>query len=226
MEKMLSFVKNERMKLKITLLILTFFSFTAFSQERHIELGAEIQAASFSDFGGSFGGSLKFGFVEDNALAYGPSFRFQYVFSKNTVTGAGGDSFIYGGGGFLHYRFLEWFFLGTEIELLKNPFKNPEAEPDRDWKVTAFIGGGISRDFGFVRLNVGLLYDVVDALRDPYTTNPSPLRGDYFIQKKNPQNPQNSQTSQTSQTSQKQYISGGYIPLIYRIAFFFPLNRN
>lgn len=209
MKKMLSFVKNERMKLKITLLILAFFSFTAFSQERHIELGAEIQAASFSDFGGSFGGSLKFGFVEDNALAYGPSFRFQYVFSKNTVTGAGGDSFIYGGGGFLHYRFLEWFFLGTEIELLKNPFNN--INPDKNWALTAFIGGGISRDFGFVRLNVGLLYDLVDGLNDPLTSNPSPLSRDYFIQKKNPQNPTQ---------------SAGYIPLIYRIAFFFPLNRN
>ncbi len=191
-------------------LISAFFISSLFgtAQSYHSEIGVEIQAANFSNLGSTIGGAVKWAIVEEDALAFGPSFRFQYLYSQNTYLGTSGSAFVAGGGGFLHYRFLEWFFLGTEIELLKNPYKT--VKPDKNWKLTAFLGGGISKDFGPVRLNVGILYDVADAVTDPATTNPSPLSRDYFLQVSNPNNPN----------------LGKYIPLIYRIAFFFPINRN
>lgn len=187
---------------------LLLFSTAGKAQSYHSEIGVEIQAASFSTHGGTFGGALKFALVEEEALAFGPSLRYQYMFSKNHTTGTSGKSSTIGGGVFLHYRFLEWFFLGTEVELLQNPFvfKNP----DKKWRLTAFLGGGISKSFGPVRLNVGILYDVVDGFRDPYTTDPSPLSRDYFFKLQNPNNPG----------------AAKYLPIIYRIAFFFPLNNR
>lgn len=178
------------------------------AQSYHSEIGVEVQAASFSNQGGTFGGALKYAFVEEETIAFGPSVRYQYHFSKNTYLGTSGSSFTMGGGGFFHYRFLEWFFLGTEIELLRNPFNYQF--PDKKWALTAFIGGGVSKSFGPVRLNIGILYDLVDGLNDPLSSNPSPLSRDYFLKVSNPNNPN----------------IGKYIPLIYRVAFFFPLNRN
>lgn len=185
-----------------------FLTTTGNAQTYHSEIGVEIQAASFSNQGGTFGGALKFAFVEEDAIAFGPSLRYQYIFYNNTYLGTQGSSFTMGGGGFFHYRFLEWFFLGTEVELLRNP--HTTFKPEKKWALTAFLGGGISKSFGPVRLNVGILYDVADAIRDPYTSNPSPLSRDYFLRVSNPNNPN----------------AGKYIPLIYRIAFFFPLNRK
>lgn len=178
------------------------------AQTYHSEIGVEIQAANFSNLGGTIGGALKWAFVEEEALAIGPSFRFQYLYSKNTYLGTSGSAFVFGGGGFLHYRFLDWFFLGTELEVLKNPYNFKF--PDKEWRLTALVGGGISKDLGFVRLNVGILYDLVDGLNDPLSSDPSPLSGDYFLRISNPTNPN----------------AGKYIPMIYRIAFFFPLSRK
>ena len=191
-------------------LVLIFFlvSTLGFSQSYHSEIGVEIQAANFSNMGGSVGGSLKWAFVEEEALACGPSFRFQYLFSQNQFLGTQSSAFLFGGGGFLHYRFLDWFFLGTEIEVLKNPYNFNF--PDQRWRLTALVGGGVSKDLGFVRLNVGILYDLVDGFNDPLSSNPSPLSGDYFLRINSPTNPN----------------AGKYVPLIYRIAFFFPLNRD
>ena len=182
-------------------------SSTLFSQKEY-EIGVEITAASASNLGGSVGGSLKFAIVEDEALAYGPSIRYQYLWSNNTLTGLNANASLFGGGGFLHYRFMEWFFVGSEIEVLKNPF--PVIDPDKKWSLTAFFGGGVHRDFDWVKLNVGLLFDAADAIRDPLTSNPSPLRTSYFIQRKNP-NPGSGP-------------NGAYLPIIYRIAFFFPIG--
>lgn len=182
-------------------------SSTLFSQKDY-EIGVEITAASGSNLGGSVGGSLKFAIVEDESLAYGPSIRYQYLWSNNTFTGLNANASLFGGGGFLHYRLLDWFFIGTEIELLTNPF--PVINPEKKWTLTAFFGGGVHRDFDWVKLNVGLLFDAADALRDPLTSNPSPLRTNYFIQRKNP-NPGSGP-------------NGAYLPIIYRIAFFFPIG--
>ena len=175
--------------------------------QRSYEIGAEIQAASFSNLGGSVGGAAKFAIVEDETVAYGPSLRYQYFWSNNSFTGLSANASSFGGGGFLHYRFMDWFYAGTEIELLRNPFNN--VDPSRKWTLTGFIGGGISREWEWVRFNFGLLFDVVDALKDPLASNPSPLRRDYFIRRQNPN------------TAQGQ---GAYLPIIYRVTFFFPLN--
>ena len=182
-------------------------SSTLFSQKEY-EIGVEITAASASNLGGSVGGSLKFAIVEDEALAYGPSIRYQYLWSNNTSTELNANASLFGGGGFLHYRFMDWFFIGSEIEVLKNPF--PVIDTDKKWSLTAFFGGGVHRDFDWVKLNVGLLFDAADAIRDPLTSNPSPLRTSYFIQRKNP-NPGSGP-------------NGAYLPIIYRIAFFFPIG--
>lgn len=190
-----------------SIILLPFISIAQYSNN-HSEIGVEIQAASFSNKGGTVGGALKYAYVLDDAIAFGPSFRYQYNWSKNTYLGTEGSSYTIGGGGFFHFRFLEWFFLGTEIEVLRNPFRYQH--PEKKWKLTTFVGGGIAKDFGPVVLNVGILYDIVDGVRDPYTTNPSPLSRGYFIKVTNPEKPN----------------YGKYIPLIYRIAFFFPLNRD
>ena len=182
-------------------------SFSAISQSKNYELGAEIQAASFSNLGGSIGGGLKFAIVEDETVAFGPSIRYQYFWSNNTFTGLSANASTFGGGGFLHYRFMNWFYAGSEIELLRNPFNNIQS--DKNWTVTAFLGGGVSREWEWVRFNFGVLFDVVDSLKDPLASNPSPLRNDYFIRRQNPNLTQG---------------QGAYLPIIYRITFFFPLG--
>lgn len=191
----------------ITSSLLIGISFLGFSQvSTHHEIGVEVQAASISTRGGTIGGALKFAIVQEKELAFGPSLRFQYIWSHDLYYGTENKSFTYGGGAFLHYRFLEWFFVGTEIEILKNPFTYHF--PDKQWALTAFLGGGISKDFGKVRLNVGLLYDIADGLRSTYNSNPSPLNREYFLRINDSQNPN----------------MGRYIPLIYRFALFIPIN--
>lgn len=198
------------MRILLFLSCIFFLSFIGRTQysNNHSEIGIDIQAASFSTHGGTVGGGLKYAYVLDNAIAFGPSFRYQYNWSKNEYLGTEGSNYTIGGGGFFHFRFLEWFFLGTEIELLRNPYR-PQ-EPEKKWKLTTFVGGGLAKDFGPVVLNVGILYDIVDAVRDPHTTNPSPLSRGYFLKITNPKKPN----------------YGKYIPLIYRIALFIPLNKN
>jgi hypothetical protein len=196
------------MKYSIVLFSLFLFISGSLLSQKDYEIGLEITAASGSNLGGSVGGSLKFALVEDEALAYGPSIRYQYLWSNNTFTGLNANASLFGGGGFIHYRFMEWFFVGSEIEVLTNPF--PVINPEKKWSLTAFFGGGVHHDFDWVKLNVGLLYDVADALRDPLTGNPSPLRTSYFIQRRNPEPGSGP--------------NGAYLPIIYRIAFFFPLG--
>lgn len=178
------------------------------AQNSHSEIGIDLQAASFSNRGGSVGGALRYAYVIEEEIVFGPSFRYQYVWSKDLYHGTSGRNFTFGGGAFFHYRFLEWLYAGVEVEVLKNPFRYNN--PDKRWKVTGFVGAGFSHDFGPVHLNFGLLYDVIDALRDPYTTNPSPLSREYFIKKKNPETMQDA----------------GYVPLIYRLTLFIPINKR
>jgi hypothetical protein len=185
-----------------------FMTSIVLSQRNDYEIGLEITAANGSNLGGTIGGSLKFAIVQDDALAFGPSIRYQYMWSNNTFTGLNQNASLYGGGGFLHYRLLEWFYVGTEIELLRNPF--PVIDSEKEWSLTAFFGGGVHRDFDWVKLNLGLLYDAADAIRDPLTNNPSPLRNNYFLRRENP-NPGSGPNS-------------AYLPIIYRLTFFFPIG--
>lgn len=193
--------------------LIHFFSFT---QDRGYEIGVEVAAARATQFGGTFGGSLKFGVVDktdESSLIYGPSFRYQYFWNQNPIAGTAGSGSIWGGGGFVHFRFFEWFFLGADVEATKNPFLF--VNPDKRWSLSSFIGGGLHHDFNIVKLNLGIMYDVADAIRErlsisnPSTYNPSPFRPNYFIRRQDPNQPG---------------VGGGYLPIIYRITFFFDLG--
>jgi hypothetical protein len=190
-------------------LVFTVINSSLFGQYKSYEVGLEITAANGSNLGGTIGGSLKFAIVEEEELAFGPSFRYQYMWSNNNFTGINANATLWGGGAFLHYRFMEWFFVGSEVEMLKNPF--PVINPQKRWSLTALVGGGIHRDYDWIKLNLGILYDVADAIRDPLTSNPSPLRTSYFIKRQNP-NPGTGP-------------SAAYLPIIYRIAVFFPIGK-
>ncbi len=197
------------MKVLLAVFVTVIFNLSLTYGQYDKELGIEIQAASGSNLGGSFGGALKMAFVEDDALAFGPLVRYKFIYSNNIETGFSGNRSFWGAGGFLHYRFMEWFYAAAEMELNQtvNKFNNPNS----NWSLALFLGGGIHRDFGKVALNAGFLFDVVDALRDPITQNQSPFAFDYFIQRQNPNNP-------------NQQGGGGYFPIIPRVTFFFPLG--
>jgi hypothetical protein len=200
------------MKSKLVLFFATIFLTTQFSHSQMYgkEIGLEITGASGSNLGGVLGGVLKFSFVSEtvgeNYLAFGPSVRYQYFWSNNSYTGINANGSMFGFGGYFQYRFFNWFYVGTEVEYIQNPFNQFS-----NWTPVGFLGGGIHKDFGFVHLNAGLMYDVIDGLRDPLSQVSSPLANNYFIRKQ-------------SATNQQQ--AGGYIPVIARITFFFPLGRD
>ena len=177
--------------------------------DKGYEIGVEIAGAQGSNLGGMFGGVVKFAITEDmgfdNSLAYGPSLRYQYIWSNNTFTGVQGSSSMFGFGGFIQYRFFEWFYLGSEVEIIQNRFS-----AEANWTPVGFLGGGIHKDFGGIKLNAGLMYDAIDALRAPTSPVSSPLFNSYFIRVQNPTSPGQ---------------AGGFLPIIARITFFFELGN-
>lgn len=197
------------------LLILLFSLSIAYgsSSQNKYDIGVEISGAGVSTFGGSIGGSLKFAFLDTTeyfTLAYGPSFRYQYLWNigYQSIGTQSGNFSIFGGGGFLHFRFFDWFFVGTDIEMIQNLYRN--AEPEKKWGLTGFLGGGLHHDFDFVKLNIGLMYDLVDHFKQRSLSpkNPSPLSSQYFMRRSDPNTGQ----------------SAGFIPIIYRITFFFEIG--
>lgn len=156
------------------------------------ELGADLNFSA-SSFGGTGGLGLKLGFVQREKIILGPSIRYQQSWSN--INGVKTGFAVYGGGGFAHVRLVNYFFLGTEIELLSSPLQYTIITQTRKWIPVALVGGGFSRAFTQnFRLNAGIMYDLVNHVD-------SPLRNGYFMKKEN----------------------GIPIPVIYRIAFFFPL---
>lgn len=147
---------------------------------------------SASNFNGTFGLGAKLGFTHGEKLIMGPSLRYQQSWSN--FNGVKNSFSVYGGGGFLHVRLANYFFLGTEIEFLSSPIQNGYIGTTRKFVPVALAGGGFSHAFSeSFRLNAGIMYDVVNH------TN-SPLRMGYFIKNSN----------------------GVLLPVLYRIAFFFP----
>lgn len=206
------------MKINILLFVFFAYSFSSFSQEydeydeyeepqkvtgfqyNGSEIGADI-AFSASTFGGNFGVGLKYGFKLGEYLFVGPSIRYERLWFKNGFTGTQGGSNVFGGGAFVHARFFNAFFLGVEYEHLKSPYNvNGLLNIENSWAPTLFVGGGFSMEFNeSVRLNVGVMYDVINAEN-------SPFRRSYMFTVKD----QNGNIQR-------------YLPIIYRIAFFFPL---
>jgi hypothetical protein len=169
--------------------------------EPYNELGGDIHFSA-STVGATGGIGLKFGIVRNKYLVFGPSVRYHYSYYKQF--GLTGSYSVYGGGAYIHGRFFNSLFAGLEFELLSNPFSNTNGiiAPKRVWAPTALLGFGFSRAFGEeqnFRLNVGIMYDVINHPN-------SPFRPGYFMRK---------------QTANGQ--PGALIPLIYRIAFFFKL---
>ena len=174
-----------------------------FSQTKTIE-GYELGIDGFvsaSNQGGAFGLGPKVGFRLNDNLILGPSFRWQKTWSSFTTQKFSYS--IWGGGVFLHARYKNVLFGGFEVEMLKSPINYTIIAPKTNWVPTVFICGGFSKEWNhLVRLNAGLYYDVVNHENSPFRTA-------YFMTIKN------------AQTGAIQK----YLPLIYRISFFFPLDR-
>jgi len=165
------------------------------------EIGADV-AFSASTFGGNFGIGLKYGFKLGEYIILGPSVRYERLWFKNGITAQEGGSNVFGGGAFVHARFFNALFLGVEYEHLKSPYNvNGLLNVQNSWAPTLFVGGGFSMAFHEkVRLNVGVMYDVINAEN-------SPFRRSYSFTVKD----QNGNIQR-------------YLPIVYRIAFFFPLG--
>ncbi len=157
------------------------------------ELGLDV-IFSAGTFSGIAGGGLKYGFEVKENLIVGPSFRYQRAWSKPAYTGTSYAFSVYGGGGFAHYRLLNYFFIGTEIELLSTPFNVIAPTQGKTWALTALTGGGFSHAFENFRLNAGIYYDIADSPNSPY-------RYGYFIKNS----------------------AGEIQPIMYRLAIFFPI---
>jgi hypothetical protein len=202
------------MKRLIAPILFAFCLSTAYAQNRP-EIGLEIAAASVSNNGGTIGGAVRFGLGENygehnEGVAYGLMFRYQRIWNNNSFTGVGASGSLYGPGAFWHYLFMEWFFVGAEMEYIRNPFNLPASQTgsNRKWTLAAFVGGGASKDFDWIRLNLGVQYDIADALRDDL--RPSPFRTQYFIKLRNSAQPN---------------AGARYLPIIYRLTFFFPIGN-
>ena len=157
-----------------------------------------------STFGGAFGLGPKVGFVMNENLVLGPTFRIQRTWSKNIGSVNTYSHTIYGGGIFLHARYKNVIFGGVEFEMIQSRNYEENKLNEQIWVPTAFICAGFSKEFAeIVRINVGLYYDVVNSKN-------SPFRNSYMLPIKN------------AQTGAIQ----GYAPLLYRISFYFPLFKE
>lgn len=164
------------------------------------ELGIDL-SISASNLGGTYGFGPKFGLRFNDNLILGPSIRFQKSWSN--YYGATNSYNIYGGGVFLHGRYKNVLFGGFEFEMLNSPINYTVYNPSKNWTPTLFLCAGFSKEWNhIVRLNVGMYYDVINHVN-------SPFRQGYFMKITNPT---------TGQVTKM-------VPLIYRISFFFPLDR-
>ena len=185
------------------IIFVLFFSLSAICQEQDSIYPGEFGVDGYGNagtFGGTFSLGLKYGIVKDQNPQYifGPALRIQRVWSKNIA----GQSFgfnIIGIGAFTHFRFYDVLFAGIEFEVLNSPINYNFLETPKKWVPTAFIGGGYSQHFdaGW-RLNLGVFYDVIDNINSPFRQ--------FYAAKKD--------------------VNGVKIPIpiIYRLAAFFPLK--
>ena len=168
------------------------------------ELGIEGYFGA-SNQGGSFGIGPKFGFILNENIAIGPSFRIQRNWSN--LLGNSFSQTVYGGGAFAHIRYKSkgksTVYGAVEFEYLRSPFAdiNFQNETAKKWAPTLFLGGGfLVRVNKVVGINAGILYDVINA-------DNSPFRSSYFFKQKN----------------QAGVVTKIY-PLIYRLTFLFKLK--
>ncbi|OFZ55455.1 MAG: hypothetical protein A3D92_03475 [Bacteroidetes bacterium RIFCSPHIGHO2_02_FULL_44_7] len=196
------------MKKLLLPVLLTFALGTKVSAQNSTITGSEIGidlAFSGSNFGGNVGLGVKYGLNLGEYVIAGPSVRYEQIWWKNYTGGsaaASGSRSVYGGGVFIHGRFFNALFVGAEFEMLRSPYdKNGLFAVSKTWAPTLFLGGGFSMEFNEkVRVNAGIMYDVINVQN-------SPFRRSYSVQKKSANG-----------------AVAGYLPIIYRIAFFFPIS--
>jgi len=191
-------------KFLFVFLIFTIQDITAQIDITSQELGIE-GYFGVSNQGGSFGIGPKFGFILNENIAIGPSFRIQRNWSN--LLGNSFSQTVYGGGAFAHIRYKSkgrsTVFGAVEFEYLRSPFVdiNFQNATAKKWAPTLFIGGGfLVRVNKVVGINAGILYDVINA-------DNSPFRSSYFFKQKN----------------QAGVVTKIY-PLIYRLTFLFKLK--
>jgi hypothetical protein len=191
-------------KFLFVFLIFTIQDITAQIDVTSQELGIEGYFGA-SNQGGSFGIGPKFGFILNENIAIGPSFRIQRNWSN--LLGNSFSQTVYGGGAFAHIRYKSngksTVFGAVEFEYLKSPFVdiNFQNVTPKKWAPTLFIGGGfLVRVNSVIGINAGILYDVINA-------DNSPFRSSYFFKQKN----------------QAGVVTKIY-PLIYRLTFLFKLK--
>ncbi|MBL4861474.1 MAG: hypothetical protein JKY09_00440 [Crocinitomicaceae bacterium] len=160
--------------------------------------------------GGTAGIGAKYGLKFGESIILGPSLRYQRSWSKVVVTGQKSGFNVFGGGVFLHARLYDYFFLGTEIELLRSPYTNNGFFTNNPrWVATCLLGGGFSVNLNEkIRLNAGVMYDILD-IPDPTPT---------------PNGTMNPNPNSPLQPYLTKKANGTIIPMIYRITFFFPLS--
>lgn len=197
------------MKFFLSLFLIYSLPFLTKAQPDWTEIGLDGSFSYTSGLtkSGTVGLGLKYGFVFNEDFIVGPSVRYQTYWTNNTNTGQSGRFNIYGGGVFAHYRLLDYFFVGAELEFLRSPFNNFgfATSTNSKWVGTCLIGGGFSHLFNDSwRLNAGIYYDILDI---PNPTDPNSV---------NPNSP--------LQPYQMRNSNGTIIPILYRIAVFFPLD--
>ena len=183
------------MKDKLLIFVTCFLVGHVSAQPLETELGLD-GFFSASTFGGGLGLGAKYGFLKTEHLIIGPSIRYQRYWSNNLNTGVYASFNAYGIGGFVHRRFSNTLFLGSELEIMRSPINTYGMISGSGVLAPAcFVGGGFSKAFDSgIRINAGLFYDLINHVN-------SPFRSSYFMKRTN----------------------GTYIPAIYRICFFFPL---
>ena len=191
-------------KFLFVFLIFTIQDITAQIDITSQELGIEGYFGA-SNQGGSFGIGPKFGFILNENIAIGPSFRIQRNWSN--LLGNSFSQTVYGGGAFAHIRYKSkgksTVYGAVEFEYLRSPSVdiNFQNETAKKWAPTLFLGGGfLVRVNKVVGINAGILYDVINA-------DNSPFRSSYFLKQKN----------------QAGVVTKIY-PLIYRLTFLFKLK--
>ena len=179
------------------------------------ELGIEGYFGA-SNQGGSFGIGPKFGFILNENIAVGPSFRIQRNWANLVYPGSTTQTSqnVYGGGAFAHIRYKSkgksTVYGAVEFEYLRSPYNYAKISTgqttnleltSKKWAPTLFIGGGfLIRVNNVIGINAGILYDVINA-------DNSPFRSSYFFKQKN----------------QAGMVTKIY-PLIYRLTFLFKLK--
>ena len=169
------------------------------------EIGVEVFAAKAGTNGGTIGFGLKYAAILNKNFAFGPSFRYNrtWNFSNENYDGPVSSGNLYGGGFYAHARYQDAIFGGVEFELIKTPFDFSQPSGEfKPWVATLFIGGGFSKLYNKVRINLGIFYDVINAENSPFRPN-------YAVRIKN-----------TDGGTQR------ILPIIYRINFFFPIGNN